>query len=173
MPFFLVHLTSTYIIAATKILYLCRQSSKHKSKNTNGKCCRIRPRRTSSSGEWLELLTKALYHDICSWQTLDMLSMFVIQVYFDITIDEEYVGRIKFGLFGNDVPITARNFYELAIAKDGQGYKSTRFHRVVKNFLIQGGIYFHEDGTDGMCAWSSLLSFQQPWFDLFYWYNYW
>lgn len=43
------------------------------------------------------------------------------------------------GVFGKAVPLTADNFIQLAAGlEDGKGYKTQRFHRVIKDFMIQG-----------------------------------
>lgn len=60
------------------------------------------------------------------------------QVYFDIEIGGTPAGRIEVGLFGGSVPKTARNFKELAEKPEGEGYKGSKFHRVIKDFMIQG-----------------------------------
>ncbi|XP_030053536.1 NK-tumor recognition protein isoform X2 [Microcaecilia unicolor] len=79
------------------------------------------------------------------------------QCYFDIEVNRESAGRITFQLFSDVCPKTCKNFLCLCTGEKGIGkttgkklcYKGSTFHRVVKNFMIQGGDFSEGNGKGG------------------------
>lgn len=82
------------------------------------------------------------------------------RVFIDISIDNKKIGRMIFELFDDVVPRTTKNFIELIKHK----YSDTKFHRIIPEFVIQGGDFTRGDGTGGYSIYGD--NFEDECFDI-------
>uniref|UniRef100_A0A8D0G459 Peptidyl-prolyl cis-trans isomerase n=1 Tax=Sphenodon punctatus TaxID=8508 RepID=A0A8D0G459_SPHPU len=71
-------------------------------------------------------------------------------VYFEVSADDEPLGHVTMELFLDIVPRTAENFRVLCTGERGYGFKNSIFHRIIPDFICQGGDITKYDGTGGL-----------------------
>jgi cyclophilin family peptidyl-prolyl cis-trans isomerase len=72
-------------------------------------------------------------------------------------------GRVVFELFKQKVPKTAENFRAICTGEKEITYKGNIFHRIIKDFMLQGGDITNQNGTGGMSIYGVKFPDEKIW----------
>jgi len=78
-----------------------------------------------------------------------------VNVFLDVEADDELLGQITIELRPDIVPKTSENFRVLCTGENGFGFKGSTFHRIIPDFMLQGGDFTNHNGTGGRSIYGS------------------